>query len=87
MESLTVVLTGTQDSHECRFIASEKTMTERNCLTAERLRELLVYDPETGDFYRKISSKRNRIGELAGCAHGKGYWYIRIDRCHISRIA
>ena len=51
-------------------------MTE---LTAERLREVLNYDPETGVFTRRISSSRWRIGTIAGGSGGDDYLKIRVD--------
>lgn len=39
--------------------------------TAERLRELFAYDPETGAFTMGC--------RLAGCRNSSGYWVIRAD--------
>lgn len=57
-------------------------------LTAERLREVLVYDPETGVFRWKVSN-RGLEGEQAGSANGRGYLRIEIDgqRYMASRLA
>lgn len=50
-------------------------------LTAERLRQLLEYDPETGKFTWKVStSSRVFKGMLAGTAHIKGYITIGLDK-------
>jgi hypothetical protein len=54
-------------------------MAESN-LTAERLRELLSYDPETGLFTWKV--RRNgfvKAGSTAGTVGTGGYVYIRLD--------
>ncbi len=54
-------------------------------LTAERLREALDYDPETGVFtWRFQPNARKELntvlaGKVAGGMHARGYWAIRID--------
>ena len=50
-------------------------------LTAERLREVLSYDPLTGVFLWKVStSRRVSVGSVAGYTDQDGYLRIRIDR-------
>jgi outer membrane protein assembly factor BamB len=53
-------------------------------LTQERLKELLSYDPETGEFKWLVQiSNRVPKGSLAGSLHHTGYHHIRIDkRCY-----
>ena len=52
----------------------------RNDLTAERLRELLSYDPATGVFRWKVKkAQRINVGDIAGSLNSKGYLLIRID--------
>jgi hypothetical protein len=53
-------------------------------LTAKRLRELLNYDPETGEFTRRVSRQRYRAGEVAGRLHHQGYVVIRVDQVQYS---
>src|ERR1044071_7242485 len=69
-------------------------MAVRNCLTVERLRELLDYDPETGIFRWKKNLKGGvRVGDIAGCDSEAGsgivYRRIRIDDVlyHAHRLA
>lgn len=52
----------------------------KSLLSAERLRELLNYDPETGIFRWKVSRGGTAmIGTIAGCLHPDGYLLIRAD--------
>jgi len=51
-----------------------------NEITAQRVFELLDYNPETGNFIWKIKRRgRRKIGMLAGCIHPHGYVRISID--------
>lgn len=55
-------------------------------LTAERLRELLDYDPDTGVFTRKVRTANNvQVGDVAGALRHNGYIQISIDgRLHLA---
>ena len=48
-------------------------------LTAERLRDLLHYVPETGLFYRRVTRGNAALGVEAGHRRRDGYLTIRID--------
>lgn len=50
-------------------------------LTAERLRELLHYDPDTGIFTNRAPRKKIRVGEVAGTLdQSSGYVCLGVDR-------
>jgi len=51
-------------------------------LTAERLRQLLSYDEETGVFTWIVRRKTARLGDVAGCIKKCGYRVIGIDGQH-----
>lgn len=54
---------------------------EHPLITAQRLRELLHYDPETGIFtWRVRISQRIRAGTKAGSFSPRGYRLIRVER-------
>lgn len=54
---------------------------DKKILTAERVKELLDYDPNTGNFYRKTTITNGiNIRNVAGCLIKKGYIQIGIDR-------
>ena len=49
-------------------------------LTAERVRELLEYDPETGIITRRVlAGSRGLVGAIAGATMKNGYRNIGID--------
>lgn len=63
-------------------------------LTQERLRELLRYDEQTGEFHWcRASGKGIRKGQPAGCKSANGcgrtYWRVRVDDrlYHAHRLA
>ena len=59
--------------HDC-------TTTPTNELTAEKLRELLHYEPETGIFTRKVgSASQVKAGDVAGSPNGRGYLQITVQ--------
>jgi hypothetical protein len=51
-----------------------------NQLTADRLRQVFDYNPDTGEFIRKIqTSNRAKMGQPSGTVNGQGYVIIRLD--------
>ena len=56
-------------------------MKRRNALTADRLREVLDYNPATGVFVWKISNNQRKVGGRAGFTSGHIYTRIKIDGC------
>lgn len=49
-------------------------------LTAQRLREVLLYNPETGVFTRLVGNGRNvKAGDIAGNTHRTGYRHVMVD--------
>jgi hypothetical protein len=48
-------------------------------LTAERLRELLHYNPETGVFTWRVNHRSVKAGSVTGCPSSSGYLRIVVD--------
>ena len=48
-------------------------------LTQARLRDVVSYDPSTGEFRWRITRLKAKAGKIAGSINGKGYRYIKID--------
>ena len=57
-------------------------MANAKLITAERLHEVLHYDPETGVWtWNQPSQKgKKKAGKRAGCINADGYWQIKVDR-------
>lgn len=50
-----------------------------NKLTQERLKELLEYRPETGEFTWRVPKARRSPGDPAGTPHNAGYVILKLD--------
>lgn len=48
-------------------------------LSHERLKEVLIYDPKTGIFTRRIRTSHCLAGSIAGCLTKEGYITLSID--------
>lgn len=50
-------------------------------LTVERLRELLAYDPDTGEFRHRLTRCSVKAGQLAGSIDSDGYIEMSVSGC------
>lgn len=68
---------------------SPKDKDGKVILTQERLKEVLDYLPETGDFVWKVRSTKADIGDVAGSVGPLGYRIMSVDgyRCLAHRLA
>lgn len=65
---------------QCYWPHEQKVWSGIMKLTQERLKDLLRYEPGTGNFYwLNPTAKRMHHGELAGFVDYNGYVYIKVD--------
>lgn len=48
-------------------------------LLTDKLRQILEYNPRTGEFFWLVSKRTSQVGEAAGSVYSNGYRYIQID--------
>ena len=53
--------------------ADTQRLLDPKDLTAKRLRELLNYSPDTGEFTRKVGTSTSSVGDVAGGLNNRGY--------------
>jgi hypothetical protein len=53
-----------------------------NYPTQSRLKELFIYDPETGHFRYALARRGIKVGDVAGTPHSGGYIKMCVDRCY-----
>lgn len=59
---------------------TDQQIAARPLPTQARLRELFTYDPDSGEFTRRIDAGKFRAGEIAGCiVKSTGYVLIGVD--------
>ena len=69
------------DASEADGSKTGKRQKFRNDLTADRVRELLDYNPETGKFRWRVARRSTaRVGSVAGTQTPRGYTRITINR-------
>jgi len=60
-------------------VQSQKPSRRKVTLDASRLRDLLIYNPETGEWIWKVKRNRMPAGSRAGTDSGDGYVNISVD--------
>ena len=58
---------------------SSRMAANDNLISADRLRSLLHYDPETGVFTWLVNKSNVKAGSTAGKHAANGYWRIKLD--------
>src|SRR5262245_14923519 len=68
-----------QARHYCRKLWQSESW--RMVPSAERVRQLLKYSPETGELRWRVSRRGRgaRLGRDAGAGHAKGYRRVSVD--------
>lgn len=68
---------------------SDRTKKTKPELTAARVREVLDYSPETGEFRWRVARGPCVAGKVAGCKHPNGYIALTVEfhQCQAHRLA
>lgn len=68
---------------------SDRIKKTKSELTAERVREVLDYEPETGILRWRVARKGVMAGKVAGCKHPNGYVVVTVEfhLCQAHRLA
>jgi HNH endonuclease len=56
-----------------------RVRTEEETVTQDRLKELFLYDPDSGDFIRLVTRGHECVGMAAGSIKDDGYRQVEID--------
>jgi hypothetical protein len=60
-------------------------MSKTNCITQEKLKEILDYNPDTGIFTWKVPRRKIKVGDNAGYINEAGY--VRLTISHKKYLA
>lgn len=66
-------------SRPIRLVGPAQRAHAKAQIDAARLRELLVYEPDTGLFRWRARRRGYKVGAIAGSRQNRGYWKIRVD--------
>lgn len=56
-------------------------------MNSKQLKKLLHYDPDTGEFTRRVTRGNSKAGNVVGCKGNHGYLVIRIgDKLHLAHV-
>lgn len=59
-------------------VKDNRMSNSNSTLTADRLREMLIYDPSSGIFIWRLNRRRVRAGDVAGSVNHDGYVRIKV---------